>query len=349
MPAQISDLWTPAIWVKAMRERQATFPALWNSGIVAKSDLMDQIASGAGTSANVPFLKDITDQADEVQVENTAPVTDNGAPGSVQNFPILNRVTKNSVTALATQVAGADPLTQIISSMTERRLKQRQTTGIAMLRGLFGSAGAINAAGALTAVRLGGTTAEPAIEAGAAATDSNLMTPDKFINAKALMGELGDLLRNGCFLCHPNVKSRLEILDSLNFKSLKMPSELPWDIQTYRDIPIFTSVALSRVGTISGFVYDSYLIARGAIGYGDKPQAGDVRDVAALQYWFDRALNNDLIYDRTRFILGVDGTNWTGIPAGQSATNAELQTSTNWSLVYQTANRCGVACIRTNG
>ena len=47
---------------------------------------MDGIAAGAGTSANVPFLKDITDQDDEVQVEGSAPVNDQGAPGDVQEF-----------------------------------------------------------------------------------------------------------------------------------------------------------------------------------------------------------------------------------------------------------------------
>jgi hypothetical protein len=346
---QISDLWTPAIWIAAMRERQATYPALFNSGIVSRADLFDAIASGAGTSANVPFLKDITDQADEIQVENTAPTVVNGQTGDVQVFPLLNRVTKNAVTALSAQVSGADPMGAIIDQLVMRRLKQRQTTLIAMLRGLFASAGAANAAASLSATRLGGTTAEPFTEVGANATSDQLIDPDKFIDVKALMGELGDELRNGCFLCHPNVKARLEKLDALNFKTTIMPSELPWSISTYRDIPIFTSTALARAGTTNGFVYDSYLITKGIVGYGEKPQQGDTTDTASLQYFRDRDLNNELVWDRTRLLLGINGTKWIGTPGGQSATNAELQTAANWSLVFQTANRVGATCIRTNG
>lgn len=357
MPVSIADLWVPAIWVQAMRERQATFPALFNSGIVARADLFDQIASGAGTSVNVPFLKDITDQSDEIQVENTAPVNDNGQPGDVQVFPILNRVTKNSVEALAAQVSGVDPMAAIIDQLTMRRLKQRQSTLVSLLRALFSSAGAnVNAggytAGTLDPVKLTYNGAEPFIENGAAATEQNLFTPDVFIDTTVLLGELEEMLRNGCILCHPNIKARLKKLDALNFRTLIRPSELPFDIETYREIPIFTSVSLRRAGTASGYVYDTYLITKGTVGYGEKPQQGDTTDVASLQYWRDRDKNNELIWDRTRFMLGINGTKWNpkqGVPAGQSATNAEVGDAGNWSLVFQSANRVGVACVRTNG
>jgi hypothetical protein len=34
MPTTISDLWIPDIWLQTMREKQATFPSLLNSGVV---------------------------------------------------------------------------------------------------------------------------------------------------------------------------------------------------------------------------------------------------------------------------------------------------------------------------
>jgi len=350
MPVTIADLWIPDVWISQMQEKQATFPSVFTSGIVTRTPQLDTIASGAGVSANIPFFKDITDQADEIQVENTAPVTDNGQPSGKMVATILNRQTKNSVTALSGQVSGSDPLGVIISQLVERRLKQRNTTLIATLRGLFASAGAANAAGALIANRYaggaGGT--EIFVEDGAAVTAANLITPDVFIYSKALMGEQADDLKNGVFLCHPNVKARLESLDSLNFKRTTLPSELPFDIATYRDIPIITSSKLVRAGGVSGLVYDSYLIAKGTVGYGEKAQAGDVVDVASLQYWRNPDLNNEFIYDRTRFVLHVNGTKWVGNPAGESAANAELQAAGNWQLSWQTANRIGAVCFRTN-
>ncbi|MEY2466754.1 MAG: hypothetical protein QOD03_1275 [Verrucomicrobiota bacterium] len=348
MPVLIADLWIPDIWIAHMAERQNTFPSVFTSGILTRTPELDAIASGAGLSSNIPFFKDITDQADEVQVENQGPATDNGQPSGKMVATILNRVTKNSVTALSGAISGADPLGSIISQLTERRMKQRNTTLIGLLRGLFGSAGAKNGAAALTANRWGGTNAEIFIEDGnASVAANNWITPDVFIFTKALLGELADDLANGVFLCHPNVKARLESLDALNFKT-GVPSALG-PINTYRGIPIVTSSKLVRAGGVSGFVYDSYLITRGTVGYGEKPQQGDTIDVSSLHYWKDPDKNNEFIYDRTRFVMHVNGTKWVGNPAGQTAANSELQTPGNWQLAWQTADRIGAVCFRTNG
>ena len=331
-----------------MAERQATFPSVFASGIIARNPKIDEVASGAGVGATMPFFKDITDQDDEVQIENQGPANDLGIGTDKMVCTILNRVCKNSVTALSGQVSGTDPLGQIIRSMTARRLKQRNKTLIAMMRGQFGSAGARNGAAALSGIRLGGVTAEPFDESGADATVDQLVNPDMFIDAKALMGELADDLSGGLFLCHPNVKARLEKLDAQGFKSGR-PSELPFNITTYRDIQIITSERLIRPGATNGFVYDSYLIGHGVIGYGEKAQEGDVVAVASLQYAKDAEKNNETIYDRTRFVLHTNGLRWTGIPAGQSASNAELQYPANWALAWGTPNRVGAVCFHTNG
>jgi len=356
-PTTIGQLWAPSIWIPAMRERQATFPALFNSGTVARADLFDKLASGPGYAVNMPFLRDITDTSDEVQVEGQAPANNNAITGAVQVAALMNRVTKFSSTALAKQISGTDPMQAIIDQMAETRLKQRQTTLIATMRGLFNSAGAANPAAAalLGSLYVDPQTGKEIFTENGAAVDANLMTPDVFINAKALMGELGDMLKNGCILMHPNVKARLEVLDAISFKTVSpgLQSELPFSIETYRGIPIFTSTALVRAqtGGNGGYVYDTYVITKGTVGYGDKPQQGDTADVASLQYFRDRDLNNELIWDRTRFLFGIAGVNWTGVPANlnNGPTNAELQTAANWALAFQTSNRVGAVCIRTNG
>src|SRR5262245_20254354 len=96
--ASISSVWTPDIWIRGMREKQLTYPSILNSGIAVSTPEFDALASGAGIAVNVPFFKDITDQADEVQVEDTAPVTINGVSSGKMVAPLLNRVTKNAAT-----------------------------------------------------------------------------------------------------------------------------------------------------------------------------------------------------------------------------------------------------------
>jgi hypothetical protein len=233
----------------------------------------------------------------------------------------------------------------IIDQMVDMRTKQRQRTMLACLRGWFGSgATEAGAGGALAPMRV-----DNFDESGNDAMGDQMMSVDLFINAKTLLGELVDSLRYGAIWLHPNILASLENQDVTAFKEKSLGA---FTIKTYREMPIFASEALARPGAESGYVYETYLLSNGIIGIGEKPQAGDVIDVASLQYFLDRDKNNDMIWDRTRFLLHLNGIKWRpqpGVPAKQSATNAELQDLTNWELAFKTANRCGTVCIRTNG
>jgi hypothetical protein len=337
----IANLWNPAIWMGATREGMATFPNLFASGAVSRNPTLDAIASGAGTAATIPFWKDATDGDDEIQVEGTAPTPDNIA-GDTVVAPILNRVKATGSSALAGAVSGGDPMAEIGRILGTRRVKQRQKTVLAMLRGVMG-AGATAAAGGgvLAAMRK-----DHFDESGVSAASTELLDVDKFIDAKSLMGELQDALRGGVIWIHPTPLAGLEKADVTSFKEKSMGA---FTIRTYRDIPLVVSESLVRAGTTNGYVYETFLIANGALGVGEKPQAGDSLDVASLQLFLNKEKNEAVIYDRTRWLTAIGGIKWTGTPSGQSATNAELQTIGNWSLKWATANRCGIVCIRTNG
>ena len=341
MPTTISDLWIPDIWLQTMREKQATFPTLLNSGVVVDNPKATELASGPGEVATIPFFKDITDQDDEIQVENAEPTVDNKITSGQMKAVACNRVCKSSATAFAAQLSGEDPVGEIVAQMAQRRLKQRQKTLLAMVRGAFGSAGASGVAAPLKAVRV-----DAFDESGTDATSAQLMGIELFIQAKSLMGELADDLMDGALWLHPTILAALELADETSFDKA---SHGPWTIRTYRGIPIYTSEALVRAGTTNGFVYDTYLLAKGIIAKGEKPQKTDVVDVAALQMEKKFGLNNEIIYDRTRFVLHLNGMKWVGTPAAESPSNAELGTVANWNLVLGTANRVGAVCIRTNG
>ena len=76
MPTTISDLWIPDIWLATMREKQATFPILLNSGVAVDNPKASELASGPGEVAMIPFFRDITDQDDELKAENAQPLVD---------------------------------------------------------------------------------------------------------------------------------------------------------------------------------------------------------------------------------------------------------------------------------
>lgn len=347
MPTLVSNLFTPANWRKATREVQARFPSLYTSGVVTRRPDFDEIASGGGLSVNVPVFTDITDQADEIQIENAAPVTDYNASTLQMVGVICNRQTKTSFTAMSKAVSGEDVGAEIVAQVTARRTKQRQATMIALLRGAFGTAAgaALNNAAELAGVRI--TAAD---ESGNDATAAQIMNPDLFINGKALLGELADRVKFGAFFVHPNVYATLEKADKASFKN-GIESGLPYRITTYREVPIFTSELLIRAGTTNGSVYDSYLILPGRFGYGEKAQVLDQIDNASLQIDEDKDKNNELLYDRTRFLMHLNGMRWVGTPANANGgpTNAELQAFANWDLAFSSVNRVGAVCIVTNG
>jgi len=348
MPTAISNLWTPQIWIDATREAQLSFPAFINSAAAQRSAMFDALASGGGTSANVPTWRDISGQADEIQVENTAPSTDNTITAGTQIAPILNRVTKNSVNALAAGVSGDDPVGEITAQLGARRALQRNKTAISLLRGAFGTGTgvALNAASELAACRL-----SVASETGASPTAEKVMSVSNFLAGKALLGELEAQLINGAIVMHSAVKATLEAADAVSFKD-GLESGLPFRITTYRGIPVFVCDDLVRAGTTSGFVYETYLLAPGCLAYGEKPQApdtGDTMDVATLQYDVQKGPNTAYIYDRTRFIMHLNGMKWAGSPAGQSATNAELAAFANWDLAVSNPKQVGAVLIVTNG
>ena len=342
----ISDLWTPDIWIQGSREKMKAFPSLLNSGVVVETPLFNEIASGAGIAANIPFYKDVSDDTDTIQIEDTAPTLKEITAGK-QIVPILNRVIGYDVTALAAQVSGAvpDPVGDILQQVGNGRTKRQQRSFVFALRGAFGGGDdASGSASELTSMRV-----EAFSESGSNPPDSQKMSADLFIAAKALLGELADGLKDGAILTHPNIKAQLEILDKESFKD-GVASGLPFTVTTYRGIPIFTSNLLVRAGTTSGYVYETYILGKGTVGKGMKPQSAQVGDVSSLILDLTQVgKNNVSLYDRTRYLVHLNGMKWVGTPGGQSATDAELAAIANWDLAYSSADRVGGVLIRTNG
>lgn len=341
MPATtINNLWTPEVMIRGADEAARTLPSLITSGIAVMSPMLDSIAAGPGITAQIPFFKDITDTAEAIQVEATAPTTINNMTSGLMVGTILNREAAFGSNALAAQVSGADVMGGIAKQLGMNRQKRTQIALRSTLRGLFNVSGAPSAAAALSAVR-----ADHFSETGASPTDDLLIDGTKFNNAAALLGELQDSVRGGAIWMHPNIRAALLNNDANSFER---ESRGDFTIERYKGIPVYVSLGLVRAGSTSGYVYDTYVFAQGVVAWGEKPQSNGI-DVASLQLYSDPDKNQETIYDRRRYLCHVNGAKWVGTPGGQSATDAELATSTNWELAFTTADRVGVLCIRTNG
>ena len=340
----IANLWTPDIWITGANERMNTLPALISSPIVKRVPEFDALAAGGGVTVNVPYFRDITDQADAPQVEGTQPTMQNLTSGK-QIAPMFNRETGLASSSLAASVSGSDPVANILSQIAMRRQKQRQVTLVNILRGIFGFTAAPAAAtGALYAVRN-----DVFLEAGASPASNQLISPFVFADTIAKLGELADTTIGGGILLHPLIRASLIKQDQIAFEHYS--TQEGTKLETYKGYRVFTSNLLFRAGTGGGYVFDTYIFAPGVFAWGEKPQVDGSQkaDAASMRLWVNPQLNVEEIYDRTRFLLHPNGLRWIGTPAGQSAANSELATAGNWSLDYATADRVGIVCLRSNG
>lgn len=349
---RIQDLWSPPVWREAAREAIIAQPSFLNSEVVVSTPEMNEIASGPGTSVEVPFVIE-PDVDDQVQRERTAP-TINRLTAGRQRAPILQRVSPLGATAISRQISGKDPVREINAIMMTLRRRQQEKIVKAQLAGLFAfSAAPAAAVGALRALRR-----DLFVEVAANITSAHLIDDDKVLDTLALAGEAKVRFTRGVVFMHSVVETallkqqRIQTITNANGEIV---------LRLYKDMRVVVDDRLTRAGTGAGTppVYFTVFAGRGAIAYGEKPQiyTGEAGEVAAVQLDTTQVSTNDVvIYDRRREILHVQGAQWNpqaGVPAnatdGGTASNAELSDPANWALGFSDVKNIPLAVLRTNG
>lgn len=350
---QLADLWVPSVWQRAATEAKIKAVGFFSSGVVITDPEINAAASQAGTDVQIPFFIEPS-PSDEVQLERTAP-TVNKLTSGLQRATILNRVHALGGTALAKAVSGADPISEILRLLDGIRQRQRATALQSQLAALFGTAATTNAAtGAMRALRL-----DNFVEILANVTNSHLISSNMVLDAIQLMGEAKARIEGGVFLCHSQIATNLNKQDDI---TTVYDSQGKFVMKTYKGMMVVEDDRLTRAGTGAGTppVYFSFICARGSVVTGEKAQivTDQAGEVAAIQLDAKNlSLNEQVVYDRTRYILHVQGAKWNpqaGVPANAAdkagtASNAELADPANWQLAFADARNVGIVLLRTNG
>lgn len=331
----IADLWTPENQVQGGGEFQVQKPSLINSGAVASNPILNQAASVGGNQVKVEsFIEPYFDSL--LQVESTAPTVQKIGSGQ-QLASTLRRVSPLSVSSFAGAISGSDPWGFILRILSNLRNLQDQTTLVNILRGFTETAAAALSNDQFTEdVDTDGTT-------------GRLIDGDMFIDTVSQLGEAKSLFSQGLMIVHSDIEAALLKQESI---TTVRDSSGQFVMRSYKgNIPLLTSDMLSRPGTTTGTVYETYIFGPGAIGLGSKTQTGNVGDTASILIKEDEATNDLSVYDRRQFILHPTGAKWTGTPADADSgpTNAELATGGNWALGVSDVKRCGFVRLRTNG
>ena len=238
---------------------------------------------------------------------------------------------------LAKVISGDDPLQAIVDLVADYWARTDEALIISCLKGMFAAAS------------MAGNKLSIGVEATGSYADATKLNGNTFVDATQKLGDRGDRLT--AIAVHSATEAALRKLDLIDF----IPdSEGKAMIKTFQGRRVIVDDTLTvRAGTTSGFVYTSYLFGDGAFGRGVSPLSGD-----PLQGGFGTAgveiarvpLDSDtVLINRRRYILHPRGVKFTSASvAADSPTNAELETASNWTRVWENKNVRIVAIEHNN-
>ncbi len=331
----VADIIIPTEFEKYAIERTAELSTFGQCGIVEHAPEFDLLAAGGGREVKMPFWKDLT--ATRQLLGDSATLAVNKITSDQDIARIHNDAQVWSVNHLAKVISGDDPMQAIIDLVGEYWARTDEGLVVSCLKGIF-------AAGSMSGNKL--AIASESVAGASAATRLNGST---FVDATVKLGDRGDRLT--AVAMHSATEAALRKLDLIDF----LPdSEGKDQIRTFQGRRVVVDDNLpTRAGTTDGTVFTTYLFGPGAFGKG-----AAALDSEPLQGGFGTEgvelsrvpLDSDsVLINRRRYILHPRGVKFTSASvAGDSPTNAELETGSNWTRVFENKNVRIVAIDHNN-
>ncbi|MBI5386768.1 MAG: coat protein [Verrucomicrobia bacterium] len=331
----VADIIIPTEFEKYAIERTAELSAFGQCGIVEHAPAFDALAAGGGRTVEMPFWKDLS--AARQILSDSGSLTINKIAADKDIARIHNDAQAWSVNHLAKVISGDDPMQAIVDLVAGYWARIDEGLIVSCLKGIFGAAS------------MAGNKLGIASETIAGQSASTRLNGGTFVDATAKLGDRADLLT--AVAMHSATEAALRKLDLIDF----IPdSEGKAQIRTFQGRRVVVDDNLpTRAGTTDGTVYTSFLFGPGAFARGAAPL-----DSAPLQGGFGTEgvelarvpLDSDtVLINRRRYLLHPRGVKFTSSSvAGDSPTNAELETAANWVRVFENKNVRIVAIEHNN-
>jgi hypothetical protein len=331
----VADIIIPTEFEKYAIERTAELSAFGQCGIVEHAPEFDDLANMGGRTVEMPFWKDLT--ATRQLLSDSGTLTVNKITSDKDTARIHNDAQAWSVNHLAKVISGDDPMQAIVDLVAAYWARIDEGLVVSCLKGLF-------AAATMSGNKL--TIASESVAGQSASTRLNGAT---FVDATAKLGDRADRLV--AVAMHSATEAALRKLDLIDFVP---DSEGKAQIRTFQGRRVVVDDNLpTRAGSTDGTVYTSYLFGPGAFAKGAAPL-----DSAPLQGGIGTegvelarvALDSDsILINRRRYILHPRGVRFNSASvAADSPTNAELETASNWTRVFENKNVRIVAVEHNN-
>lgn len=332
---QLSDIIDVTVFRDLPAVNSPEKTAFFESGIITRNVLLDELANSAGKTAELPFWKDIT-ASDEVNYSNDNPASIATPKKVSQGEQIARKAFVNqgwSASDLASELAMGPRAMEHIRSRTDTYFtRQWQRRLIAACQGLYADNVAANSGDMVHAV---------AAESIAGQTSATRFSRDAFTEAVFTMGDAAADLR--AIAVHSAILKQMVKNDDIVY----IPDSMgQLTIPTYMGLRVIVDDGLPvTAGTTDGFKYTSVLFGEGAFGYGvGSPMVPVEVEREAAQ---GNGGGIETLWVRNTWLLHPFGFQQTGTPAGESFTTAELRAATSWARVVERKS-IPIAFLSTN-
>ena len=332
---RLSDVIVPDVFLPYMLKETQEKSAVFKSGIMRNDPNLANFLRGGGQLINVPFWNDLGTPEPNTSSDNPASsATPQKITGARDVAIRINRNQGWSDADLAAELAGDDPMKRIGERVSSYWARAYQKHLISILRGVFADNGA-NDAGDMRNVIGSDAVGTPAA--------GELVSAEAILDTKQTMGDAADQLDT--LIMHSVVFTRLQKLNLIDFipdsrGEVKFPTYLGYNVVVDDGVPAVAGANRTN--------YSTYLVGRGAFGFAEVPPAVPVEvDRKAAQ---GDGAGVEEMWTRRQYIMHPYGIQWTSTAlAGQSPTNAEAETVTNWDRVYPERKQIPLAELVTNG
>lgn len=300
MSTKISDVIVPEVFNPYVLNRTTEKSALVRSGIIATNPELDKLAQAGGKILQMPHWNDLDGESQVLS--DTTPLSVDKITTDQDQARMHMRGNAWGANDLAGALAGSDPMKAIGELVSNFWVRDEQRILVSTLKGIF------------TAASMSGNVYDISAD-----STNSVFTAKDFLKAQFKLGDAYDALT--AIGVHSMTYAYMLELDMIQF----VPDSQGMPIAKYRGLDIIVDDNMPT----SGGVYTTYLFGRGALGFANgSPKVPTETDRDSLQ-------GEDYLINRRHFVLHPRGVKWTETSvAGVSPTNAELETGTNWSRVY---------------
>lgn len=325
---RVSDVIVPELFTPYAQNLTTEKSRLIQSGLISRSDVLDNFLAGGGLTIQMPSFKDLDNDAERVSTDTSVPFADADAslPAGVARPPNPNKIgtlkeiavrkSRNnswSSSNLAATLAGANPMDAIASRVADYWVRRMQALFVATWRGVI----ADNAAN---------DSGDYALDISGASFQDGVtnFSAEAFLDAAQTMGDNQQVLT--AVMVHSVVYNRMMKNNLIDF----IPdSEGRVNIPTFLGREVIVDDGMPRTGS----VYDTWLFGAGAtqMGIGSPPVPTEVERKGGA----GNGGGQDVLYNRVEWCIHPTGHAFvmSSIPDGGPA-NGDLDDATSWDRRY---------------